>query len=144
MTNLFVLAVVGGNHIFGRVTQEAYDNWMSNKAKLIVKNPTLAVIQGVHDQRTKQLVGYNMSLGPVFPEKTRQELVAFEATVVEVLSEIELDEASGNEYCRDQGEMFSNYADWVTQWRAEMSGIVIPGGKKIITGANEPIPFKRG
>jgi hypothetical protein len=143
MANLFVLAVVGGNHIFGKVTQEQYDSWLATAAKLVIKNPALAIIQPVHDPRTKQLVGYNMSLGPVFPEKTRQESVALDATLVEVLSPIETDEVSGNEYCREQGEMFMNYLGWLDQWRAEMSGIIMPGKQKIITGGNEPIPLKR-
>lgn len=143
MANLFVLAVVGGNHIFGKTTQEQYDNWFNNRSKLLIKNPTLAMIQQVHDPRTKQLVGYNMSLGPIFPEKTRQEQAAFDATVVEVLSEIEVDLVSGNECCREQGEMFSNYQGWLDQWRAEMSGLVLPGKQKIITGDNEPIQFPR-
>lgn len=134
MANLFVLVVVGGNHIFGRITEEAYVNWFSNKSKLLVKNPALTMIQPVHDRQTKQVVGYNMSLGPVFPEKTKQDSVAFDATVVEVLSPIEVDEGSGNEFCREQSEMFMNYVDWANQWRAEMSGLVLPGKQKIVTG----------
>jgi len=142
MAKLFVLTVAGGNHIFGQTTTEQYDNWLNNKSKLVLKGPAMAVIQAVHDPRTKQLVGYNMSLGPIFPEKTRQAEAAFDATVVEILSEIELDLVSGNEYCREQGEMFMNYTGWLDQWRAEMSGIVVPARNKIITG-NEPIQFPR-
>jgi len=142
MSNLFVLAVVGGNHIYGRISKTDYNDWFNNRAKLMMENPSLAIIQMVQDKQTRQPVGYHMTLSPVFPEKTRQEKVAFDATIVEILGDIEEDPVSGNSFCKDNSELFVNYQDFVDQWRAEQSGILLPGKNKIITG-NEPIQFPR-
>lgn len=139
----FVLAIVGGQHMYGKVSENNYADWVDNKSKLIMENPSLALIQMVQDRQTKQPIGYHMTLSPIYPEKTRQDKVAVEAIMVEVLGDIETDLVSGNSFCKDHSEMFSNYQDFVDQWRAEQSGLVLPGKNKIVTGNDAPIPFRK-
>jgi hypothetical protein len=142
MKNFFVLAVVGGNHLIGRVTEEDYEAWETNQKRLVLSNPVMVLLQAI--EQDGQMAGYRMSMGPMVPYKTRQEKAVVDVMLLEILSEIETDPVSNNLCCKDNADMFSGYLGFVDQWRAEISGIVIPGRKKIVTSSNVvPFPKKR-
>jgi hypothetical protein len=142
-----LITVPTGERFVGKVSEKAFSHWTLNKSKLIVEEPKRIDAIPVQDKSSGQIVGFSFSITPTYPAKTPQEKMVFDACGVELLEEITEDE-DGHQRCEDRSGLFMPYLDMVSQWRNELSEIVLPPNKKIVTTGQLPpdgtIPFKKG
>jgi len=124
-----LISLPSGEHVLGKVSDSAYVSWASNQMKLVVRDAK--ALYTVPQKQGNKIVGFDFNYIPLYPEPTRQERLAIDATMVEILGEIETtDDVSylvGNVPDR-VNKMFNSYQDIVLQWRAEISGIALPRG----------------
>lgn len=127
---LFVLVVPMGapQHFvwLATTTQAGYDDWAC-KGKVIVLNDVRGFIL-TPNQSTGRI---SAMIGAPYLGDTSQENVACFPSAVEIISEVEFDDA-GNPSCKDKPSLFINYVDSVDKWRAARSNIATPP-KLIIT-----------
>ena len=140
-----IITVPTGERFVGKLTEAAFSHWTLNKSKLIVDEPKRIDAIPVHEKHGGPIIGFSFSIVPTFPAKTPQEKMVFDACSVEMLEEITTD-ADGHQRCgEDKSGLFAPYIDMVEQWRNELSDIIMPPNKKIITTGRTPdgtIPFR--
>jgi hypothetical protein len=126
-----LLTLPSTEHILGVVSDSAYVAWASNKMKLVVRDAKR--ILPLPMERGNVIVGFNFSFMPLYPEPTRQERLTLDATMVEILGQIETTDGVSYLVGKNIPEkikgFFNSYTDIVAQWRAELSGLVMPSGK---------------
>jgi len=79
----------------------------------------------------------NMVLQPFHPIKSEQAVTVITPTFIEIVGEIVV--VDNNVTCNGNpgiSSLFESYKDSVNQWRAEISGLVIPTLKDNIIGLN--------
>lgn len=125
----------GITKIIGMVFEYDYQQWCENTSKaLVIKYPK--VLDNAPVVQNGVPVGFQTIINPYLPIKTEQKSVTVSPSAVHIFGEIT--ESGGTEFCPDCQEFFGIYGQSIAKWRAEISGICLPGSDNIIGRIGKP------
>lgn len=116
---LFVLAITHIGPWLGMATKSEHENWKNKNCALHMEAPRGLQIIQMDEAGSK----FGVQIGSPYMTDTYQNELDLHPIAVEVLGEV----INAGQECTDHKQLWGNYNDALTKWRAAKSNITIAG-----------------